>query len=90
MDIGTHTVALSVRDYGCGISQEHLRSFVERNEGNDVRFGACAKRARELGGLLSVKRAEDGGTVRIGGGSDCVARFPGRRKREPISRDSVS
>jgi PAS domain S-box-containing protein len=63
MDIGTHTVALSVRDYGCGIPQERLRSFLERNEGLGVGFGGMRERARELGGLLSVKRAEDGGTI---------------------------
>ncbi len=63
MDIGPHTVAMSVRDYGCGIPQERLRSFLERNEGMGVGFGGMRERARELGGLLSVRRAEGGGTV---------------------------
>ena len=63
-EVGPHTVLLSVRDYGCGIPQERLRSFLERNEGAGVGLGGMRERARELGGLLSVAAGEkDKGTV---------------------------
>jgi PAS domain S-box-containing protein len=54
IDVGPHTIALSIRDYGCGIPSDRLRSFLERNEGMGVGFGGMRERARELGGLLSV------------------------------------
>ena len=54
VEVGTHTVVLSVRDYGCGIAPERLRSFRERNEGVGVGLGGMRERARELGGLLTV------------------------------------
>jgi PAS domain S-box-containing protein len=64
MEVGAHTVALSVRDYGCGIALERLRSFLVRSEGAGVGLGGMRERARELGGALSVAPAEEGqGTV---------------------------
>jgi PAS domain S-box-containing protein len=59
-DIGVHTLSLHVRDYGCGIARDRLRSFLERNEGVGVGLGGMRERTRELGGLLSVTSADDG------------------------------
>jgi PAS domain S-box-containing protein len=59
LEVGQHTVALSVRDFGCGIPAERLRLFHERNEGMGVGLGGMRERARELGGSLSVAPAED-------------------------------
>jgi len=59
LEVGQHTVALNVRDFGCGIPAERLRLFQERNEGRGVGLGGMRERARELGGLLSVAPAED-------------------------------
>jgi PAS domain S-box-containing protein len=64
VEVGPHTIALSVRDYGRGISPERLRSFLERNEGIGVGLGGMRERARELGGLLTVRQADQNiGTV---------------------------
>jgi signal transduction histidine kinase len=57
MEVGQHTIALNVRDYGCGIAPERLRSFLEKNEGMGVGLGGMRERARELGGSLSVAAA---------------------------------
>lgn len=63
-EVAPHTVSLRVRDYGCGIPRDRLRSFLERNEGAGVGLGGMRERARELGGMLSVTPADDGqGTV---------------------------
>ncbi|HTZ46450.1 MAG TPA: response regulator [Verrucomicrobiae bacterium] len=64
MEVGQHTIALNVRDYGCGIPPERLRPFSERNEGMGVGLGGMRERARELGGLLSVTSiAPEAGTL---------------------------
>ncbi len=60
MEVGPHTVALTVMDYGCGIPSERLRSFLERNEGVGVGLGGMRERARELGGLLTVTAGHQG------------------------------
>jgi len=64
MEVGAHTVALRVRDYGCGIPLDRLRSILVRSEGAGVGLGGMRERARELGGALSVAPADNGpGTV---------------------------
>lgn len=64
IEVGQHTIALNVRDYGCGIPTERLRPFLERNEGMGVGLGGMRERARELGGLLLVtSMAPAAGTV---------------------------
>lgn len=60
LEVGSHTVSLNVRDYGCGIPIDRLRSFLERNEGVGVGLGGMRERARELGGLLTVRPAANG------------------------------
>jgi PAS domain S-box-containing protein len=63
-EVAPHTISLNVRDYGCGIPADRLRSFLERNEGMGVGLGGMRERARELGGLLSVKSlAPEAGTA---------------------------
>jgi PAS domain S-box-containing protein len=54
VEVGQHIIALNVRDYGCGLPAERLRSFLERNEGMGVGLGGMRERARELGGSLAV------------------------------------
>lgn len=64
LGVNQYTVALTVRDFGCGILPERLHSFSERNEGVGVGLGGMRERARELGGSLTVAPADDNvGTV---------------------------
>ena len=64
LEVGQHTVGLTVRDFGCGIPPARLRSFLERNEGAGVGLGGMRERARELGGLLNVSAGDQNvGTV---------------------------
>jgi len=57
-------MVMSVRDYGSGIPPRLLRSFMERNERVGVGLAGMRERARELGGLMTVMRADDGpGTI---------------------------
>jgi PAS domain S-box-containing protein len=58
VEVTPYTIALTVRDYGCGIPSERLRSFLERNEGVGVGLGGMRERARELGGTLCVTAGE--------------------------------
>jgi hypothetical protein len=55
MEVGPHTVALTVMDYGCGIPPERLRSFLERNEGVGVGIKALERLSR-LKFLLSDEK----------------------------------
>jgi PAS domain S-box-containing protein len=54
LEIRPYTIMITVRDYGCGISPDRLRSFLERNVGVGVGLGGMRERARELGGTLTV------------------------------------
>ncbi len=64
LEVGSHAVALTVRDYGCGMPPVRRRSFLARNEGVGVGLGGMRERARELGGLLTVMPGEDNvGTI---------------------------
>jgi PAS domain S-box-containing protein len=84
-EVGAHTTSLQVRDYGCGIPRDRLRSFLERNEGVGVGLGGMRERARELGGVLSVTPADDGqGTV-------LAVEIPivARQVEEPISDAAI-
>ncbi len=74
VELGPHTVCLTVRDYGCGIPADRLRSFLERNEGAGVGLGGMRERARELGGVLSVKPADEGPGIAVSVEIPIVAR----------------
>jgi signal transduction histidine kinase len=64
VELRPFTIALTVRDYGCGIAADRLRSFLERNEGMGVGLGGMRERVRELGGTLTVTSGEDNlGTI---------------------------
>jgi two-component system, NarL family, sensor kinase len=64
VELGMHTISLSVRDFGSGIPAERLRLFLERNEGVGVGLGGMRERARELGGILTVTPSDHNiGTV---------------------------
>jgi PAS domain S-box-containing protein len=64
IQLGAETIVMSVRDYGSGIPPRLLRSFMERNERVGVGLAGMRERARELGGLMTVMRADDGpGTI---------------------------
>ena len=59
----THTVLLTVRDYGCGISEKQLASLRHSENSMSVGFGGMRERARELGGTLLIRPESKGGTI---------------------------
>ena len=85
-EVGPHTVSLQVRDYGCGIPRDRLRSFLERNEGVGVGLGGMRERARELGGVLSVTTPADDAQ-----GTVLSVEIPimGRQVEEPTSDTAI-
>jgi PAS domain S-box-containing protein len=58
----THTILLTVRDYGRGIEEEQS-VLVTRNVTGGVGLAGMRERARELGGTLNVQPDKTGGTV---------------------------
>ena len=85
LEIGPHTVALAVKDFGCGIALERLRLFRERNEGVGVGLGGMRERARELGGSLSIAPGEDNVGTTVSVEIPIVA----RRSEDPDSDDAM-
>jgi signal transduction histidine kinase len=58
-------VALSVRDEGCGISPELLRSFEEGAANIGVGVGGMRERARQLSGSIELRSANPGTLVEV-------------------------
>jgi PAS domain S-box-containing protein len=61
--VNSHSISLSIRDYGCGISEERLAVFREHGTGMGVGLGGMRERARDLGGILRIQPSSGGGTV---------------------------
>ncbi len=58
-----HTVSLTVRDYGCGISLARIRAFRDLGTGMGVGLGGMRERVREVGGTLRIEPGDGSGTV---------------------------
>jgi PAS domain S-box-containing protein len=91
VDVRQYTVSLTIRDFGCGIASERLRSFWERNEGVGVGLGGMRERARELGGYLTIAPPEDNVGTMVFVEIPIVAGEPGESDEgEPFARETAS
>jgi two-component system, NarL family, sensor kinase len=57
--------SLVIRDEGCGIPVEILKSMEEGGGNIGVGIGGMRERARQLGGTVSIRRANPGTTVEV-------------------------
>ena len=91
LSLSQYTVALSVRDFGSGISVDRLRSFQGQNQSVGVGLGGMRERARELGGSLTIAPADDNVGTAVFVEIPIVARESGETDRsEPFASETAS
>ena len=57
--------SLTIRDEGCGIPAEILKNMEEGGGNMGVGIGGMRERARQLGGAISIRRANPGTAVEV-------------------------
>ena len=57
--------SLTIRDHGCGISAEVSKSMDDGGANIGVGIGGMRERARQLGGVISIRRANPGTLVEV-------------------------
>jgi two-component system NarL family sensor kinase len=61
----TKGASLTIRDEGCGIPVEILKSMEDGGANIGVGIGGMRERARQLGGAISIRRADPGTLVEV-------------------------
>ena len=81
------SVGLEIRDFGCGIPEDRLRSFPEGATGGGIGLAGMKERVDELGGTFAIESSGCGTAVRISIPAHKRSSTPAPAPTGPLSTD---